>query len=87
MAQIAFEYKIVTGKANEQLSQQLAALSSSSGWVVAEMTALDSELVVLLRREKDFEVAQSLQQALENAVEEPAQIIDAIAKPQNEQPF
>lgn len=87
MAQIAFEYKIVTGKANEELTKQLGALSSSSGWIVAEMTTLDDALVVLLKREKDFEVAQSLQQALENAIEEPPQITDAIAKQQDEQPF
>ena len=80
MAQMAYEYKIVTGQANEELSTQLGALSASSGWMVADITALDHELVVLLQREKDFEVAQSLQQALESNVEEPPSMVDPIGK-------
>lgn len=81
MAQIAFEYKIVTGRANDELAQQLGALSGAAGWQVAAMSALEQELVILLKREKDFEVAQSLQQALESAVEEPPAITEAIGKP------
>ncbi len=78
MAQIAFEYKIVTGRANDELAHQLGALSGAAGWQVAAMSALEKELVVLLKREKDFEVAQSLQQALEDAIEEPPGVTDAV---------
>ncbi len=81
MAQIAFEYKIVTGRPNDELAHQLGALSGAGGWQVAGMSALEQELVILLKREKDFEVAQSLQQALESAVEEPPAITEAIGKP------
>lgn len=80
MAQISFEYRIVTGRGNE-LADELGALSRSGGWQVAQMTAMDADLVVLLRREKDFEVAQSLQQALENAIEDPPARTEAIGHP------
>ena len=83
MAQMAFEYKILTGKADDELTKQLGALSASSGWTVANMTSIDHDVVILLRREKDFEVAQSLQQALESTMEEleePPSITDAIGQ-------
>lgn len=80
MAQISYEYKIATGRGNA-LADELGALSRSGGWQVAQMTALKDELVVLLRREKDFEVAQSLQQALENAIEEAPPRTEAIGHP------
>ena len=80
MAQFSFEYKILTGRENEELASQLGSLSNC-GWRVAQMTSLRDDIVILLQREKDYEVAQSLQQALEERIEEPPAIItDAIGK-------
>lgn len=61
---LAFEYKIVTGDSDERLCTQIGALSGE-GWEVAGFTHASRGLVCLLKREKDFEVAQSLHAVLE----------------------
>lgn len=65
VAKAAFQYKIVSGAPDERLCAQLGALSSGGGWEVIAATHGPDGLVCLLKREKDFEVAQSLQAALE----------------------
>ncbi|MFN2448274.1 MAG: hypothetical protein ABR508_00570 [Candidatus Baltobacteraceae bacterium] len=65
VANVAFEYKIVSGEPDERLCAQLGALSSSGGWEVVAAAHAPHGLICLLKREKDFEVAQSLHVALE----------------------
>jgi hypothetical protein len=64
MANIAFEYRIALGEPDESFCRQLAELSNA-GWQVAALTHGRDGLICLLKREKDFEVAQSLHVALE----------------------
>lgn len=75
MAKVSHEYRIETGSPDASLSARLTELSSN-GWEVAGVTYGDPGVICVLRREKDFEVARSLQAALEK--EEP--LPDAISR-------
>lgn len=77
MAHISFDYKIVQGAPGETLATELGDLSASGGWEVVEMASIDARLVVLLKREKDYDVAQSLQEAFAQPIASPA---DAISR-------
>ncbi|MDQ2866410.1 MAG: hypothetical protein M3R51_09310 [Candidatus Eremiobacteraeota bacterium] len=76
MAHISYDYKIVRGKPDETLAEELGDLSASGGWNVAEVASIGSDLIVLLKREKDYEVAQSLQEAFA----QPITAADAISR-------
>lgn len=75
MARVSHEYRIETGTPDGVLSARLTELSSH-GWDVVGVAHGASDLICVLRREKDFEVARSLQAALEQ--EEP--LPDAISR-------
>jgi hypothetical protein len=66
MARVSYEFQITTGEPSAELSAKLTELSAR-GWDVAGMTYGAEGLIVLLRREKDFEVARSLQVAFEES--------------------
>jgi hypothetical protein len=68
MARVQYEYRIERGEPDEKLCAVLTELSAT-GWDVAGITYGTGGLICVLRREKDFEVARSLQAALEH--EEP----------------
>ncbi len=74
MARVSHEYRIQTGDPDEKLSAQLTELSSR-GWDVIGVAHGAPGVICVLRREKDFEVARSLQAALEQE----ANPIDAVA--------
>jgi len=74
MARVTHEYKFLRGAADTPLAGEITQLSSA-GWEVAAIGGRAEDLVVLLRRETDFEVAQSLQHALEEV-----QTVDAVAR-------
>jgi hypothetical protein len=64
MARVSHEYRIETGEPDERLCSRLAE-RSANGWEVAGITYGSEGLICLLQREKDFEVARTLQAALE----------------------
>jgi len=66
VANVVFEHKIVIGAPDERFCAQLTQLSSS-GWQAVGLAHGPDGLICLLRREKDFEVAQSLQVAFEES--------------------
>lgn len=66
MANVAFEHKIVLGAPDERLCAQLTELSAV-GWQAVGIAHSSDGLICLLRREKDFEIAQSLQVAFEES--------------------
>ncbi|MDQ6826753.1 MAG: hypothetical protein M3Z14_06090 [Candidatus Eremiobacteraeota bacterium] len=69
MAHPQFDYKLLTGSPDDELAMKLSDLSATKGWEVVSMAGHDrGKVAVLLKRDKDYEVAQSLQQALEEAV-------------------
>ena len=75
VANVTFEYKIVKGAPDDHLCEQLCVLSSR-GWQVASATYGEGTLICLLKREKDFEVARSVREALEESP-----IVEAVARP------
>lgn len=75
MAHISYDYKFVQGPPGDALASELGDLSAAGGWNVAQMTALDARVVVLLKREKDYEVAQSLQEVFAQPIASPAEAI------------
>lgn len=76
MAHVSYDYKIVQGPPERALADELGELSASGGWNVVGIASIGSALVVLLRREKDYEVAHSLQEAFA----QPITTVDAIAQ-------
>jgi hypothetical protein len=64
VARVSYEFRVITGEPSERLCAQLGGLSSE-GWDVVGITHGPADVVCLLRREKDFEVARSLMTALE----------------------
>lgn len=72
---MTFEYRFELGMPDADFSARLSELSGA-GWQVAALTYGPHGAICLLKREKDFEIAQSLQVALE----ESETITDAIAR-------
>jgi hypothetical protein len=72
---MTFEHKIVLGAPDDEFCSELTRLSSA-GWQIAALTHGPDGLICLLKREKDFEVAQSLQEALQ----ESETLTDAISR-------
>ena len=66
MARVSHEFRIETGGPDPALSSRLTELSAD-GWEVAGFAYGDGGLICLLRREKDFDIARSLQTAFEQA--------------------
>ncbi len=66
MARVSYEFQIVCGEPDERLAKALTD-HSVHGWEIAGVAYGTKGLIVLLKREKDFEVAQSLRVALEEA--------------------
>jgi hypothetical protein len=75
MARVMYDYRFEEGAPNGTLAANLGEYSAQ-GWDVVAMVERGSNVLCLLRRERDFEVAQSLQTALEA---EPVSI-EAIAR-------
>lgn len=73
MAQIQFDFQFITGAADDALAGELGR-RSSDGWEVLGITGRAGDIVVCLRRERDFQVAQSLMNALEET-----QTVEAIS--------
>ena len=66
VAHIQFEHQLVTGAADERFCARLNELSAD-GWQAVALAHGPGELICLVKREKDFKVAQSLQAAFEEA--------------------
>jgi hypothetical protein len=64
MARVSYQFTIVSNAADEQLSAALSELSAQ-GWDVIGFACRPKGCVALLKREKDFEVAPSLQEVFE----------------------
>ena len=75
MPRVSYDFRFATGQPDEHLSSELAVLSSN-GWEVVGITRHEDGIACLLRREKDFEVARTLQ----SAFEEPEKATEAISR-------
>ena len=65
MARVSHEFRIESGDPTAELCSRLTELSSH-GWDIAGVAYGDDGLICILRREKDFDVARSLQTAFES---------------------